>query len=162
MFQRDHFVMKRRKLLSLASFGAASLLAGCSSNEGRTGDSRSPHTPTRTQSPTRSPEPAYISEVKVHEIPNIGELNTLGFQVTLTNLKSGSDYKVRVSVSSDGGTKTTMFHVERKWGLQAPMTGGKIVPVENTSTETSTLSYQAVLIEDGTEVDSEDDDFEYE
>lgn len=153
--------MKRRSLLALALSTATTLTAGCSS-DGSDGDTETATpTPSPTPSPTPTPEPGQITSVEVYEIPQYG-LNILGFSVTLGQLQSGVNYRVRITVESDAGSNVAVFGVRSEHGFQAPGVGGEVAPPEGTTTDGTELTYRVELRRDGETVDEREDTTEFE
>jgi hypothetical protein len=151
--------MERRKLLALTSAALSTLVAGCGSDGGGS-DTASP-TPSATPTPSPTPEPGRITSVDVNEIPDYG-LNTLGFIVNLAELQSGVNYRVRITVESDAGSKTAVFGVRSEHGFQSPIAGGEITPAEGTTTDGTELTYRVELRKSGEVVDVREDTIEYE
>jgi hypothetical protein len=157
--------MKRRSLLALAFTSVSTLVAGCSANgsDGDTGTATPTASPTSTPSPTPppTPQPGRITEVDVTEIPEYG-LNRLGFVVTLGDLQSGPDYRVWITIESDAGSKTSVFAVASRYGVQYPTTGGEMTPPEGTTTDGTELTYRVELRTGGEVLDDREDTIEYE
>lgn len=150
--------MRRRSFLSAIFLTFVSPFAGCASDT----KNNNTETPTPSPTPTLTPAPPYITDVQVLEKPEIGELNTIGFEIHLTNLKSNTDYRLRVSVTSEAGTKTVVFDVPSRFGINSDIAGGRMKPAKGTGTDPTELSYQVVLIEEGTDVDTFEGETEYE
>lgn len=156
-------LVKRRTFIASAIGGVSlMLISGCFSNDdsGNTTEASPTSTPSATSTPT--PVPPSLGNIDVTEVPDPRGLNPLGFQIGLKHLANDSSYRVRVSVTSEAGTEVVVFNVQTRYGVHAPLTGGKAVPMEETTTETTELAYRVVLIENGKEVDVVTGSIEYE